>query len=85
MAARDEERVLTEIRGQEVTFLTLLERRQRVQTLTRFTVPLISARTCCRLGSQRRLVCRNEWETLNPTFGVFSQMAHLTDMIDLLV
>lgn len=69
----------------DATFLTLLERRQRVQTRTRRTVPLISARTVCRLGSQRRWVWRMEWDTWNPALDDFWQMAHFTAMVDLLL
>ena len=44
----------------------LPERRQRVQTFTRFTSPSTSARTDWILGFQAALVWRLEWLTLLP-------------------
>ena len=46
--------------------VTLPERRQRVQTFTRFTSPSTIARTVCTLGFQAALVWRLEWLTLLP-------------------
>lgn len=46
--------------------VTLPERRQRVQTFTRFTSPSTIARTVCTLGFHAALVWRLEWLTLLP-------------------
>jgi hypothetical protein len=53
-------------------------RKQRVQTLTRLTLPEgIWARTFCRLGLKRRLVLLLAWLTLNPTWGVLPHISHV--------
>ena len=46
--------------------MTLPERRHRVQTRIRFTLPSTTARTFMMLGLKTRLVCRIEWLTLFP-------------------
>jgi len=60
-----------------IFLVTLLERRQRVQTLIVLGVPSTSARTFLKLGFHFLLVRRIEWLTLFPKTVVLSQTAHL--------
>ena len=51
-----------------------------VHTRMRLLPASVCTRTFCRLGSQRRLVCRCEWLTLQPVDGFLPQMTHILDM-----
>ena len=55
-------------------------RRQRVQTYTFFTTPLIVRRRCCTFTRKRRLVCRFEWLTLLPYCG---RRLHTSQRLDI--
>ena len=55
---------------------TLPERRQRVQTFTRFGVPFTIARTLLMFGFQVRLERLCEWLTLIPKDTPFPQISH---------
>jgi hypothetical protein len=55
---------------------TFPERRHRVQTRIRFTLPSTTARTRWMLGLKTRLVCRSEWLTLDPDPLSLPQMSH---------
>ena len=54
---------------------TLFERRQRVQTRSLRTPPFTSARTVCRLGSNRRGRTLWAWLMVRPTTGPLSQIS----------
>ena len=56
--------------------VTLPERRQRVQALTRQGVPLTNALTRWTLGFQVRLDRLCEWDTLIPNVTPLPQMSH---------
>src|SRR5690606_33102781 len=62
------------------TLVTLPERRQRVQTRMRRTVPWKMARARCRFGCQTRLVLLLAWLTLWPTERVFPQISQARAM-----
>jgi hypothetical protein len=61
-------------------FCILPARMHDVQTLTRFGVPPMSARTRWMFGSQRRLVRRWECETFIPKFGFLPQTSQTAAM-----
>ena len=61
-------------------FCTLPARMHDVQTLMRFGVPAMSARTRWMFGSQRRLVRRWECETFIPKFGFLPQTSQTAAM-----
>jgi hypothetical protein len=65
--------------GQALVILP--ERRQPVQTDTRFLVPLTMARTVWMFGLQRRFVRTWEWLTLLPNDGFFPQVSHTEAMM----
>lgn len=52
---------------------------QEVQTLMRRLPCSVTARTCCRFGSQRRLVWRMELLTLCPLLGFLPQISQTFD------
>ncbi len=60
----------------QATLVTFPERRQRVQTRTRRTVPATRARTRWRLGRKRRRVLLLAWLTLLPVVGPLPQISH---------
>ena len=61
--------------------VTLPERRQRVQTFTRFTSPSTIARTVCTLGFQAALVWRLEWLTLLPDMMPLPQTSQICAIV----
>src|SRR6185503_12459044 len=65
----------------QAALTTLPPRRQRVHTRMRLVAPLMSARTVCRLGSNRRGPTLWAWETVRPTTGPFPQISHRFAMI----
>ena len=54
-------------------FVTLPDRRQRVQTRRRLMPPFTTARTRCRFGSNRRGLTLCAWLMFRPTTGPFPQ------------
>ena len=58
------------------------ERRQRVQTLTRFTSPSTMARTRWMFGYQRRFVFKWEWATFMPLIGPLLQISQTCAIYD---
>jgi hypothetical protein len=74
VVARDAGQAVTRDGREPDTLVTLPERRQRVQTRIRRTVPAMMARALCRFGCQTRLVLLLAWLTLWPTERVFPQI-----------
>jgi len=68
-------------RGDQVQSELELERRQRVQTLARTDLPLMSTIAACRLGRKRRFVRTLEWLTLCPYCGPLPQISHFLAMV----
>jgi len=65
-------------------FVTLFERRQRVQTALVQTVPFSSRTLILRmLGNQLRRALRWEWLIVFPTMLPFPQTSHFLDMANL--
>src|SRR4029077_1908476 len=55
---------------------TFFDRRHRVQTRIRLLPPLMTARTDCRFGSNRRALTLFAWLCCRPTTGPFPQSSH---------
>ena len=51
-------------------------RKHLVQMVNRFLLPFVTIVVVWRLGSQRRLVWRLEWDTLCPNCGPFPHNSH---------
>jgi len=66
------------------TFRTLPAFRQEEQTLMRVCLPLILARTGCKLGKKRRGLTLWAWLTFLPVIGPFPQMSHILAIIPFL-
>lgn len=61
--------------GHYTAFCTLPDFKQLVQTLIFLTLPLITARTLCKLGNQRLRVLLFAWLILFPLTGPFPQIS----------